>query len=154
MKALHVRLDDWILPSAERAPGMTSEQRCRVQLYPGILSTLKAGKPITVSAYDAASRAAGGEVTYLRSDERVIILDGVYGCHGGLRPSLDLALMVEADAAELERRFLDFYLWKGEPEQAAGRLLQERMRDEWPHVLGQRTMVDDVVMHQVIGRTG
>ena len=154
VKALTVRLDDWILPLPGRTPGMSSAERCRVHLYPGILSTLMAGGTITVEAYDAASRAAGEAITYRRSDERVIILDGVHACHAALRRGLDLALMVEAEGAELDRRFLAFYRWKGESEESAARLLLERKDDEWPEVLSQRTMVDEVVRLEPIGRTG
>lgn len=141
--SLHVRLDDWILPLSRRCPESTTEERCRVALYPGLLDDLLTGEAVEVNAYDPATREEGRPVTYRHSDEPVIVLEGVMACHTVIRRELDLALMVTADEDRQAERFLEFYRWKGESEESARRLLEERRAGEWPSVLEQGRLVDE-----------
>src|SRR5262249_38150590 len=50
---LHVRLDAWIMPAAERRPGDTAETRNRVEKLPAVVAALRRGEAVTAPGYDA-----------------------------------------------------------------------------------------------------
>ncbi len=51
---LHVHLDNWIMPAAERGPNDTAEIRNRVDLLPDLIATLRKGGAVTAPGYDSA----------------------------------------------------------------------------------------------------
>jgi histidinol-phosphate phosphatase family protein len=143
-RALHVRLDDWIVPAGARAPDMTAEARNRVDLLPELVGRLRAGQNITSPGYDAASRAPRAPVVYDPKGAPVVLLDGVLALHPNIRPRLDLAVFVAPASAE-RARFAEFYRWKGFGDAAIEELWAARRADEQPLVEAQRSGADLVL---------
>ena len=145
VSGLHVRLDDWIMSAAERAPGASAETRNRVDALPGVVAALRAGTTLSAPGYDAVTRGAGDAVTYDARGRSVILLDGSFAVHPSTRAMLDLAVFV-ALPPELQReRFAAFYRWKGLDQQAIDTLWRERAVDEWPAVDLQQDGADLVL---------
>jgi mannose-1-phosphate guanylyltransferase / phosphomannomutase len=131
---LHVRLDDWIMPSAERAPGTSAEARNRVDALPILVSTLRAGASLHAPGYDPATRGAGEAVTYDPTGRSVIVLEGSFAAHRSVRDMLDFAIFVAVPPDVQRQRFAAFYHWKGLDQKAIDALWCERAEDEWPAV--------------------
>jgi uridine kinase len=143
--ALHVKLDGWILPRSKRISNPGSEERNQVSLYPSLLEQLFGGKEIVGAGYCEADREAYEPVRYLLRDERVVLLDGLYACHAGIRNRLDWSVYLEVEEEVLRSRFAEFYRWKGDDARAVESLLSERIEEEWPSVLRQRQGADKVL---------
>jgi histidinol-phosphate phosphatase family protein len=142
---LHVKLDGWILPRSKRISNPGSEERNQVSLYPLLLERLLAGKEIVGGGYSEAEREAYNPVRYLLRDERVVLLDGLYACHAGIRNKLDWSVYLETEEEVLRSRFREFYRWKGDDADTVESLLSERTEEEWPSVLKQRQCADKVL---------
>jgi mannose-1-phosphate guanylyltransferase / phosphomannomutase len=143
---LHVRLDDWIVPTSEREPRLSAEARNRVDALPGVVSALRAGVNVRAPGYNAATRGAGETVTYDAAGRPVVVLDGTFAAHASLRTMLDLAVFVSVPQALQHERFTAFYRWKGLDRQAIDALWRERAEDESPAVDAQRGGADLVLM--------
>jgi uridine kinase len=135
---LHVHLDNWIMPAAERGPNDTAEIRNRVGLLPELTASLRAGRAITAPGYDSARRVAGKTTTYEAVGRDIIILEGVFAAHASVRSLIDLAVFVEAPAKVQRARFGALYRWKDFTEAATEDLWQTRSAEEWPAVDAQR----------------
>jgi uridine kinase len=142
---LHVRLDDWIMPAAERRPGDTAEIRNRADRLPGIVAALRQGEAVAAPGYDAANRVSGPPVTYDPAGKSVIILDGVFAAHGSIRSSLDLAAFVDAPEPVQRARFAALYRWKQFDDAAMEELWRARIADEWAAVDAQREHCDVII---------
>ena len=142
---LHVRLDDWIMPAAERGPGDTPESRNRVDRLPAVVAALRRGEAVTAPGYDAARRAAGPPVTYDPAGKAVIVLDGVFAAHASVRPSVDLAAFVDTPEPVQRGRFAALYRWKGLDDAAMQELWRARIADEWAAVDAQREHCDVII---------
>lgn len=135
---LLVRLDDWIVPAAERSRISSAEARNRIDALPNLIHDLRAGKTVHAPGYDAATRGPGESVRYDPVGRSVIVFDGSFGGHPNIRSVLDFAIFA-AVPEELQRaRFAAFYRWKGLDEKAIDALWRERAVDEWPTVDTQR----------------
>ena len=142
---LHVRLDDWIVPAAERGPHDTAEIRNRVDLLPAILTTLRNGHPITAPGYDSAQRVKGKPVIYDPAGRGIMVVEGVFVAHASARAQVDLAVFVDIPEATQRRRFNSLYRWKGFDDAATEALWRARMADEWAAVDAQRQFCDVVL---------
>jgi mannose-1-phosphate guanylyltransferase / phosphomannomutase len=142
---LRVRLDDWIVPAADRKTNFDAEARHRVSLMPDVVRGLRAGKTVTAPGYDPATRGPGSTVTYDPTDKTVIILEGGFAVHRAVRPMVDLAVFVESPVAIQQTRFAAFYRWKGLDDSAIEALWHTRLEDEWPAVDAQRDFADLVI---------
>jgi mannose-1-phosphate guanylyltransferase / phosphomannomutase len=144
---LHVRLDDWLVAAAAPEPNCSAAARNRVDAMPDLVRTLRAGT--SVPGYDAATRRVGEAVTYDPDGRSVIVLDGSFAGHRGIRSMLDFVVFT-AVPPELQRaRFAAFYRRKGLDENAIEALWCERVADEWPVVDAQRDGADFVLIPQV-----
>jgi mannose-1-phosphate guanylyltransferase/phosphomannomutase len=142
---LRVRLDDWILPMADRGPYSSAELRNRVAEMPKLVEALRTGTPVRAPGYDAATRSVGEPVTYDPAGRSVVVLDGSFAGHPTIRTQLDLTVFATAPV-ELQRlRFAAFYRWKGLDENAIEDLWSRRAVDEWPAVDGQCDHADFVL---------
>jgi histidinol-phosphate phosphatase family protein len=139
---LHVRLDDWIMPAAERKPADTAEVRNRVERLPAILAALRAGQPITAPGYDAANRTPGPPVAYAPADHNLIVVEGVFAAHSSIRAMIDVVAFVEAPEGVQRSRFDALYRWKGFDDASIEDLWRARMADEWAAVDAQRRHCD------------
>jgi mannose-1-phosphate guanylyltransferase / phosphomannomutase len=142
---LHVRLDDWIMPAAERGAKASAEARSRVDMLPSVVAALRAGASIRAPGYDAASRGAGEGVTYDPAGRSVIVLDGSFAGHRSIRSMLDFVVFVAVPPDLQRTRFCAFYRWKGFEEPAIDALWRERSVDEWPAVDAQCAGADLVL---------
>ncbi len=142
---LQVRLDDWIVPLADRGEKCSAEDRNRVTALPGVVRALRAGATVFAPGYDAASRGAGRQVTYDPTGRTIIVLEGTFGGHRSIRSMLDLTVFATVPETVQHSRFSAFYRWKGLDQKAIGRLWRERAEDEWPAVDAQRNSADFVV---------
>lgn len=146
MPALHVRLDDWVMPADARTPATGAEARNRVGVLADIIGTLCGGGKVTAPGYDAATRGAGRGKTYDPAGYSVIVFDGVFAAHASVRKLIDLAVFVEPPAKmHYHARFTEFYRWKGLADGAIEGLWRTRMKDEWPMVDAQRQHADLVL---------
>jgi histidinol-phosphate phosphatase family protein len=143
--SLGVHLDDWIVPSGERAPLASAEARNRVDALPGLIEALRSGTRVRAPGYDAATRAAGEGISYDPAGQEVIVLDGGFAAHRSIRAMLDLVIFVEVPEALQRDRFAAFYRWKAHDPEAIAALWDERARDEWPAVDAQRQTADLVL---------
>jgi hypothetical protein len=145
VSCLCVRLDDWIMPLAERGPRASAKVRNRVEALPALIKALRAGESIRAPGYDAATRRGGEATTYEPAGRSVILSEGSFAAHRTIRGMLDLALFV-AIPEELQRdRFAAFYRWKALDQQAIDGLWSERVEDEWPAVDAQGAGADLVL---------
>jgi mannose-1-phosphate guanylyltransferase / phosphomannomutase len=142
---LGVRLDDWIVPAAERAKFPGAEARHQVAAYPALIEALRAGTNIAAPGYDALTRGAGEGVCYDPTGQAVIVLEGNFATHLSIRAMLDLAVFVVAPDELQRERFAAFYRWKGLDPVAVDVLWGERAGDEWPAVDAQREGADLVL---------
>lgn len=142
---LHVRLDDWILPAAERGPNCSVETRNQVEAMLGLVQALRNGMSVQAPGYDAATRSAREPVTYDPKGRSVILLEGGFAGHRSIRALLDFAVFVDVPVELQRTRFAAFYRWKGLNEAAIEALWLERAADEWPAVDEQRGSADFVV---------
>jgi uridine kinase len=139
---LRVRLDDWIVPAADRPTNSDGETRHRVDAMPEVVRGLRAGKTVIAPGYDPATRGCGSAVTYDPTGKAVVILEGSFALHARLRSIIDLAAFVE-NPAEIQRaRFATFYRWKGFDDTAVEELWRRRLGEEWPAVDAQRQHAD------------
>jgi mannose-1-phosphate guanylyltransferase / phosphomannomutase len=143
--ALHVRLDDWIMPAAERGSHDTAEIRNRVDRLPAIFASLRNAETLTAPGYDAAKRVAGLPVTYDPSGCAVIVVDGVFAAHPSIRPLVGLTVFVKASDAVERRRFEALYRWKQLAEPDIEALWRARSAEEWAVVDAQRRSCDMVL---------
>jgi histidinol-phosphate phosphatase family protein len=137
VSCLHVRLDDWIVPAAERCPGASAEARNRVDALPTLVAALRAGQRVTAPGYDPATRGAGQPVTYDPADQSVIVLEGSFAAHASVRAALDFAVFAAAPPDVQRARFWAFYHWKKFDQKTVETLWRERAADEWPAVDAQ-----------------
>jgi mannose-1-phosphate guanylyltransferase / phosphomannomutase len=142
---LHVRLDDWIVPEAERGPGSSAEARTRVEAMPSLIQTLRSGMSIQAPGYDAATRGVGGPITYDPEGQSVILFEGSFSSHRSIRSLLDFAIFVDVPTELQRARFAAFYRWKGLSETTIEALWRERSADEWPAVDQQRGGADFIL---------
>lgn len=139
---LHVHLDNWIIPAADRGPNDTAEIRNRVGLLPELIASLRAGRAITAPGYDSARRVTGKTTTYEAAGRDIVILEGVFAAHASVRSMVDLAVFVEAPENLQRARFEALYRWKDFTEAATEELWQARRAEEWPAIDAQRTSAD------------
>lgn len=144
-RPLIVDLDGWIVPIEQRNPHMGAEACQRVEIYPEIVARLRAGEIVSAPGYDSISRGAGRETRYDASGASHIVLAGVLAGHPLIRGRLDLLAFKQVADGELERRFLDYYRWKGMADGDALALLGRRRGEEWPVVDAQRGTADIVL---------
>jgi uridine kinase len=142
---LRVSLDDWIVPLAERSPGMDPPSRNRVGAYRGIVEMLAGGGEVEAPGYDANTRGVGQPVLYAAPAAETLILDGVFAGHESLRDLTDLVVYVDCEDGVLRERFREFYRWKGKSEGDIDLLLEQRSMEEWNLVDAQRPTADLVV---------
>jgi histidinol-phosphate phosphatase family protein len=142
LKVLRVQLDRWIVPAADRTPGMAASQRNRVADYPAIIAALQDGKPVQAPGYDAATRGAAAPEIFDPADASLILLEGVFAGHQSIRGSIDRSVFVTCADDVLRERFQRLYRWKGLPDEDIEHLLQTRTDDEWPEVDRQRKSAD------------
>jgi histidinol-phosphate phosphatase family protein len=142
---LRVRLDDWILPAADRQPGCSAEVRNRVDAMEGLVQALRQGMPIRAPGYDAATRGNSEPMTYDPAGQSGIVLEGCFSAHRSIRALLDFVVFVEAPLEMLRSRFAKFYGWKGLNGAEIEALWRERCADEWPAVDEQRGEADLVI---------
>jgi len=140
--ALHVRLDDWIMPAAERTAADNAEVRNRVDLLPTIVAALRRGEAITAPGYDAANRVAGPPVTYDPAGRNVIVLDGVFAGHSSIRSTISYAAFVHTPEPVQRARFAALYRWKGLDDAGMEELWRARIGEEWAAVDAQREHCD------------
>jgi histidinol-phosphate phosphatase family protein len=145
VNCLHVRLDDWIVPAAERAPDCSAETRNRVDVLPDLLAALRSGASVQAPGYDAGTRAGGDAVTYDAHGHSVILLDGIFAGHSNIRGVIDFVVFVAVPDSVQRMRFEAFYGWKRFDESAIERLWRERVADEWSSVDAQGDSADFVL---------
>jgi histidinol-phosphate phosphatase family protein len=149
-QALHICLDDWIMPCAMHpaATAMQPEERGRPELYPSLLADLLSGETVVVLGHESASRDDQEPSGCRLTSHKVLILDGSFACHPSIRPQLDLSVFVDAPESVLHDRFATFYRWQGFPDKDICQSWGKRRMEEWPVVLRQRESADEVVCSQ------
>ena len=145
VQALHIRLDDWIVPLSQRRTYSKVEERLQTFLYPKIIEQLLSGNEVVTPGYDSVKRELADPFCYKLQVEKVIILDGLLTCIDLIRNKLDYTIFVEQEEKVIIDRYREFYKWKGEDDSSIEQSLKERMHEEWPTILRQKKTVDLVV---------
>jgi mannose-1-phosphate guanylyltransferase/phosphomannomutase len=143
---LHVRLDDWIVPLADRGSNCSAETRNRVDAMPDMVQALRARATVRAPGYDPATRGVGDAVTYDPAGRSVIVLEGTFAAHRTIRAMLDFVVFVAVPEEIQRTRFVQFYRWKGIADVDIEAIWCERMADEWPAVDAQRDCADLVLL--------
>lgn len=142
---LHVHLDDWIMPAAERKPGDSAEIRNRADRLPEIITALREGRSITAPGYDSGNRTPGPPVTYQPAGHQIIVVEGVFAAHASIRSEIDFAAFVEVPESVQRARFDALYRWKRFDQAAIEDLWGARIADEWAAVDAQREHCDMII---------
>jgi uridine kinase len=142
---LLVRLDDWIVPIADRRPNSSAEARNRVDTMPELVHALRGGATVRAPGYDVATRGSGESVTYDSGGRSVVVIEGNFAGHRSVQSDLDFAVFAAVPEGLQRSRFSAFYRWKGLDDNAIEALWQERAVDEWPAVDEQRSSADFVI---------
>jgi len=145
LACLHVRLDDWIVPAADRGLTCSVEARNRVDTMPDVVRSLRAGERVSAPGYDAATRGTSQTVTYDPAGQSVIVLEGIFAGHRTIRSLLDFVVFAAVPVELQQARFTAFYRWKGFDENAIKKLWRERSVNEWPVVDAQCDSADIVL---------
>jgi histidinol-phosphate phosphatase family protein len=145
VRALHVRLDDWVVPLGERRPDLGVAARNRIDGYRETITRLAAGAAVSAPGYDPATRGAAAALEYAAGAADVVVVDGVLAGHASVRDLIDVLVYREIPAATQRARLAEFYRWKGLSEADADDLIASRGADEWPVVEAQRASADLVV---------
>jgi mannose-1-phosphate guanylyltransferase/phosphomannomutase len=152
LNCLHVRLDDWIVPSADRLPNCSAEARNRVEKLRDVVNSLRVGECVHAPGYDPATRETSRPVTYDPSGRSVILLEGSFAGHHTIREMIDFLVFVEAREELRRARFEAFYRWKGIDGNAIDVLWSARSTDEWSSVDLQRDSADFVLQAPGVNR--
>jgi histidinol phosphatase-like enzyme/uridine kinase len=152
VRALHVRLDDWTVPLAERRPDMDAVARNRVERYREVITGLAGGGTVSAPGYDPATRGAGDRTDYHGAGAEVIVLDGILAGHAGVRDLLDVVVYREIVMPRHLARLTDFYRWKGLDVAETEAIIASRRADEWAVVDAQRAAADLVLPDVEAGR--
>jgi len=144
LPVLRVRLDDWIVPLAQRA-GMDVQARTRAAAYPELFRALRAGDAVTAPGYDPVRRGAAPPVTYRAAPGALVLLEGVLACAGPARAELDLAVYLEAPVARVRARQRALLEWKGLDQSDLALTLAERGGPEAAAVSAQKPSADMII---------
>lgn len=152
VRALHVRLDDWMVRLDERLPGMDALARNRVAAYRELIGALAEGKVVTAPGYDPFTRGPGTAIEYDAGGASVIVLDGILAGHASVRDLVDVIVYRAVATPTHLARLSDFYRWKGLDGAQIETLVASRRADEWPAVEAQRAIADLVLSDGEAGR--
>jgi histidinol-phosphate phosphatase family protein len=108
---LHLSLDRFILPYANRTPGMGVAERTRFELAARAIARLETGAAVLVPGYDPLRRTGAPGQVVQRDGRSVLILDGVLANQLEIRGALHVALDAVPEVRRSRRR--TFYAWKG-----------------------------------------
>jgi histidinol-phosphate phosphatase family protein len=147
INCLHIGLDNWIVPAANREPNSSSEDRNRVAAMQHLVQALRAGKRVHAPGYNAATRGPSSAQTYDPTGKSVIVLDGVFAGHSTIRAMVDFVIFLTAPAELSRARFFAFYRWKGFHDDAIEDLWHKRSLEEWSAVDAQCNNAD-FILHQ------
>ena len=139
VRALCVRLDDWIVPASERPANSTLQERYRMSDAGEAFLRLLDGQAIQAPGYDSDTRERlAKSVTYDAGDAAVVVFEGVPALL--LRAPEDVArVYVEAPSEEeRRRRLMRSYSLKGLSIEETEERLQER-EEEHEIVRGMRS---------------
>jgi len=110
-EVVHVSLDRFLQPAAERRPGSTLRERTQFAAAQIALTALCAGRSVLLPGYDPLTRARGASAIFSRGAGRVLVVDGLLANALALPGALEWAFDAPADLRR-ERRDA-FYRWKG-----------------------------------------
>jgi uridine kinase len=125
-----------------RKPGMASAERCNAEALPPVIRALLGGESVSVMAYDPWSREARDAVSYEIGNAQVVILDGIWACHDGTRPMIDLAVWMETPMEVLRNRLRTFLHWKGDSSEAIDVRCGRSLLEEVSEAAVQRSSAD------------
>ncbi|MGE5417977.1 MAG: HAD-IIIA family hydrolase [Acidobacteriota bacterium] len=132
--AMTVKLDNWIVPAAERTPEMNVLDRyCMPQLEADIAVLLNGGN-VVVSSYETMSRGNRRIPLDLRIPSTgIVLIEGVPALASEyLRSLSNINVYVNTDIHIHKDRFFKFYSGKGLSFEEVEALYQQRMIDEFP----------------------
>jgi D,D-heptose 1,7-bisphosphate phosphatase len=128
--AMHIRLDDWIVPAEKRTEeGKVLDTFQWPKVEDDVLAILR-GEHVALKPYNSHPSWNIGEVNYRRTNERLIIIEGVVAL--ALTKVMEQARLryhKSIGPDELYRAFTRFYTWKGKTEAEITQLFAQRQRE-------------------------
>jgi D,D-heptose 1,7-bisphosphate phosphatase len=128
--AMHIRLDDWILPAEHRQEEghvLATFQWPKVE--DDVLAILR-GETVALDPYNSHPSWNLGRVTYHRSGERLIVIEGVVALAlTRVMEKVQLRYHKSIGPEELHRAFTRFYTWKGKSPDEITTLFAQRQRE-------------------------
>lgn len=146
LSVLYIKVDDWIMPAAERTGNETVWERFRLDKFEKDIQHLFCHEPVKIQKYDSRSRSLKEETIYRFSHEDVVIMEGAPLLHSQSLLNLsDLAIFVEVDEEKRKERFQHFYAWKGIPDKEAKDLYEERLENEYEEIKNTAKAADIII---------
>ncbi len=142
-----LKLDNWLLDARERDGTMTVRERYQYDKISADITSLLNGNEVLIQRYQAKSRSKGRVSRTLRLDpHEILIVEGVIGLDiEYLRQISCFRLFVGIPEPLRERRFREFYRYKGMDGPAVTALYAQRQFDESPIVTQSRLYADRVI---------
>ncbi len=118
-KVFTIKLDDWILPKAQRREKDEVFYNFQIKKLESDLQKILGGEKVEINSYRPHPRQEPKNKTYHYQAQDVIIIEGVVALSSeSLLSRSDYSLFLDIDEKVLKERFVAYYRWKGfEPDE-------------------------------------
>jgi D,D-heptose 1,7-bisphosphate phosphatase len=146
-RAVRISLDDWLMPRAERTPGMGVLDRFRITQIERDVAALLGGEVVSVYPYDALSGTRRDDaIEHSGAEAEVVILDGVVALGtDSLRSMADMRVFIDVSLDTWRARGAAFLAWKGHGPDEVASILDLRTIDEFGVIAAHARWASTVV---------
>jgi uridine kinase len=147
VRARILGLDNWIVDLNNREAWMGVRERYDYNRIQKDVRSFLAGNEILVNKYDARSRLKSELTETIKLDTyEAVIIDGVIALDiPYLREVSDLKIYIDINEQSQNKRFYEFYRYKGLSRDEITELYLQRQLDEVPIVVQTRTYADRIL---------
>jgi len=144
--ALHVGLDNWLLPEEQRRPDMGVNDRFRLARIEQDLNGLYKGRILNLLTYMNHTDRERLPVTYDPAGAAIIIVDGVVALSSTkIRKLAHLRLFTTLDSGLFRKRIKEYYTWRGKSAAETAALYKKRKQDEYQLIEKERKFADLII---------
>lgn len=138
-----VKLDEWILPKAQRHQCHNVYDRFRKEQLVGDIKNLLEGEKIIAPGYSPRPGQNANPVGYSIQGKEIVIIEGVVGlAFEELRERASISIFLDMDEQLHKKRFYQLYDWKGFDKAYIDHLYQKRKKDEYDLIRKNHTFAD------------
>ena len=132
LETVVVGLDNWILPEKDRLPSMDVYDRFQLSKIEKDLMSFFEGSELSLTTYVNHPEREALPVHVSGKDANVIIVEGIVALSSvKIRKRSHLRLFTAIPEQVLEKRFFDYYKWRGKTDVEIKQLLEKRKQDEY-----------------------